>query len=116
MRKEIHKCKFDEDNFSVVKNGDTLEVDLMYPPREIPSAGDKGACKFVQVNQASVRASDGIRIHYDYLRNGFVIEQPQRLAWESGDPVCDPMWKEVAFVQSWGSELPEVAILTGREE
>lgn len=88
-------------NFHVTRRGHTLGVRLTYP--NITKAG----CTYIDVNQESVRASDGVRLHYDYERDGFVIEQASIFNWESDDPVCDPDWQEVAFIRSWAREAPE---------
>lgn len=47
-----------------------------------------------------VRAADDIRISYDGIRDGWMIEQASRFSWEN-DKACDPDWKEVAFIQAW---------------
>ncbi len=55
-----------------------------------------------------MRASDGIRVHYDYNRDGFVVEQPRdhyvKLSDKSYDTVTD--WIEVGFFQSWAINDP----------
>ena len=69
-----------------------MRVDLWYPQvRDM---------KFIEISLIDVRANDGIRIHYDFDRDGWVIEQPTRLEWEV-DEKPDPHWKEVAFIQAW---------------
>lgn len=55
----------------VEENPDTLEIDLM-----------------------DVRASDGLRIQYDFKRDGWSIQQP----------INEDTWKEVYFAQSWALE------------
>ena len=67
-----------------------------------------------EINLSDVRASDGVRISYDFDRDGWKIEQPMLHSWPSDDPVCDPQWTEVAFVQSW--QLPQAPPLESREE
>ncbi len=81
-------------NAHITRRGDTLSVELTYP--KISSQG----IKFIEVDQESVRASDGIRMFYDYDRDGWAIQQPTRLIWNK-EPY-DMGWKEVAFIQSWG--------------
>lgn len=71
---------------------DTIRVELWYPQvREE---------KFVTIDLIDVRANDGIRIHYDFDRDGWVIEQPTKLAW-GVDEEPNPHWKKVAFIQAW---------------
>lgn len=55
--------------YTVRLKGDEVHVDLWYPILD-------GHPKYVVVNQVSVRASDGVRLSYDYTRDGFVVEQP----------------------------------------
>jgi hypothetical protein len=106
---KIHESQYWDSplNFHVAKRGDELHVELTYPPREGDPPNPAGPCRYVVVDQESVRASDGVRLHYDYQRDGLVIEQASRFAWaRTGD--CDPDWQEVAFVQSWArAETPE---------
>lgn len=85
----------------VHRRGPTLSVDIWYP-----GVGENAT--HVEVGLCSVRATDSIRIHYSFDRNGFVIEQASRFEFEANDKVCDPDWQEVAFVQSWGREIEPV--------
>lgn len=96
------------EGFEVSRRGLTVAVTLLYPPRdETDEALNHGKPRFVEFDQESVRASDGIRIHYDYERDGYAIEQSSRFAWGAEGP-CDPDWQEVAFVQSWArAETPQ---------
>jgi hypothetical protein len=75
---------------------DTIHCDLCYsnvnPPKKI---------QYIGVGISHVRASDGIRVSYDYDRDGYVIEQ-QRLIGHDTWSEDTGEWKEVAFVQSWG--------------
>ena len=96
----------DPNNFRIERKGDTLSVELVYPPRD--GQADQGAkVRYAYVNQESGRASDGIRIHYDYLRDGFVIEQASTFSWQAGDQVRDMDWQEVAFIESWARDKTE---------
>lgn len=83
---------------------DTKRIDLFYPRAD-------GNPSYVEVDLVSVRAADGIRISYDYERDGWVIEQASRFAWaheEVGpDGEVDEDWQEVAFVQAWQRESCE---------
>lgn len=90
-------------NFHITKRGDTLSVELTYPPYE-NDLNPLGKCRHVFVDQESVRATDGIRLHYDYARDGWVVEQASTFQWEANDSICDPDWQEVAFIQSWARE------------
>lgn len=75
--------------------GDVAHIDLWYPRVE-------GKVRFIHVGLMDVRASDGIRIHYDFERDGFVVEQPKPHLVVKSDYYDDvEEWVEVAFCQSW---------------
>lgn len=59
----------------------------------------------IQVGLSDVRASDGIRIRYDFDRDGYVIAQPFTKDKDMGTYTKQVThWKETAFVQSWALE------------
>ncbi len=77
--------------------GNTVDIELMYPRSDNHQS-------HVEVGLCDVRAADSIRIHYDFDRDGWSIEQASTFQWESNDAVCDPDWQEVAFVQAWARD------------
>lgn len=78
----------------LVREGDdTAQIDLFYPRNS--------QVKWLDVGLIDVRAADGIRIGYDFKRDGWTIQQASTFEWEGDDPICDPDWQEVAFVQAW---------------
>lgn len=89
-------------NFHVAKYNDILHIELTYPPRS-DADNKNNQCRYIHLDQESVRASDGIRVHYDYDRDGFVIEQPQPRMKKLGPKEYDSLedWIEVGFFQSW---------------
>ena len=91
----------DDANAHIEIRGDELHVTPTYPA--LPNK----VIRFVVFNQESVRASDGIRISFDYDRDGYKIEQASRFAWRADDEACDPDWQEVAFIPAWGREESE---------
>ncbi len=104
MREKIHKTDWSEnDNFEIWRDKNQLGIELIYPSRENDD-GKPDRIKYIEVGLCDVRASDGIRIHYDFVRDGWVVEQPTQLTWKAYDKVCDEKWKEVAFVESWQLE------------
>lgn len=79
-------------------------IELKYPRLE-------GNVTHLAIDLMDVRASDGIRISYDFDRDGWVIEQPKFTMVDKGvdkngtklaEEIVD--WKESAFVQSWARE------------
>lgn len=104
MYKKIHESEYGGGplNFHVDKLDDVLNVDLTYPPYT-NADNHNNQCRYIKVNQESVRASDGFRTYYDFERDGFAIEQPQiRLVCTGPDSFEEPEdWIEVAFIQSW---------------
>jgi len=84
-------------------NEETAHFDFLYPPYEIEESN--GKIRYLEVNIETVRASDGIRIHYDFDRDGFVIEQPMEKEIDKGDYIeCEDEWHETSFIKSWALE------------
>lgn len=81
------------DTKDVVIRGDTACLDIWYP--------DQREVKFIEVGLMAVRATDSIRISYNFERNGWIIEQASRFGWNCDDDICDRDWQEVSFVGSW---------------
>lgn len=79
-----------------VRDG-AIIVDLWYP------YPDSEGIKHVQVGMNAVRATDGIRVSYDFDRDGWVIHQPWPVDVQVGENAyrVDEDWREVAFVRSW---------------
>ena len=102
---EIHKSPYGDgpENYHLARIDDELHVELTYPKIT------KDGYRYVVFDQESIRASDSIRISFDYDRNGYKIESPTRLSWDSCAPDAGDMkWKESAFVPAWlysGEEL-----------
>lgn len=89
-------------NFHVGKKGDEVDITLVYPPWT-DADNDRDQCRYVVVNQEATRASDGLRLHYDYARDGFVVEQPEPYltATASDSYEYNERWHEVGFFPSW---------------
>ena len=100
---QIHESDYGNspNNFHISKEEDRLHIELTYPPHS-DAENTHGQCRYVYVNQESVRASDGIRIYYDFERDGFVIEQPKQriIVRENYDEIIED-WIEVGFFRSW---------------
>lgn len=78
---------------------DVLAVELWYP-------GCEGHAETIEVGLTHVRSADGLRISYDFDRDGWVIKQASIFEWSSDDPVCDEDWQEVAFIKAWARGAP----------
>ena len=86
-----------QDMEELTRRVDTIRAELWYP------RCDDRKAKHVEIDLIDVRASDGLRVSYDFDRDGWVIEQPTVFQWGFGDAECDEGWTEVAFVESWGA-------------
>lgn len=78
---------------------DTMRVEFAYPRLE-------GHIKYIELGLGDVRASDGIRIHYDFERDGYVIEQYYIIEKQMDGYIdaATETWEEVGFFQSWALE------------
>lgn len=81
-------------------NKDTFFAYFWYPPRDPDQAG----IKFIELGLVDGRAADNIRIHFDFKRDGYVIEQGSIATWKGDDKICDRDWQEVAFVEPYKRE------------
>lgn len=79
---------------------DTKFIELEYPRSE-------GNAKYIQIGLMDLRASDDIRVEYDFQRDGWVISQASVFEWSIEDSICDPLWKEVVFIPAWGQKFDE---------
>lgn len=65
----------------------------------------------INIGLYDVRASDGIRVTYDYERDGYSIQQPFIIEVDKGSFIdCEEHWEETAFLQSWALEHKNVNI------
>lgn len=92
----------DESDLLIERYSKNIYVTLMYPPWT-DEEDDGTRARAVIVDQSSVRASDGIRISYDYKRDGYVIEQNTGVLDENENPV----WVESAFIQAWARNIED---------
>lgn len=69
-----------------------LNVVLSYP-RSRPT---KGVC----IDLSDVRAAPGIRVSYDFERDGWVVERPVN------GPEEGERWQEYGFFTAWNMEEP----------
>lgn len=77
--------------------GGTIQATLFYPRLE----SSKFPTRAVEIQLEDVRAADGIRVIYDFNRDGWSIAQASTFMWYEDDPPDDD-WQEVAFVRAWG--------------
>lgn len=98
MEELIRESDYQQKNYDIFRDNDCLSVTLSYPNLI------DGRVRFIEIDQESVRASDGMRLFYDYERDGWVIQKPVKLVWPADATDFDPGWKEVAFIQTWALE------------
>lgn len=99
---KIHESDYGDNNFHIARyEPEVLKVEITYPGWK--EGDEPNRVRIIEVDQESVRASDGIRLIYDYDRDGWVIQQPTYD--EEGDRGEE--WHETAFVRSWALERPE---------
>jgi hypothetical protein len=72
-------------------------IDLYYPR--------SGDVQTIDIDLVDVRANDGLRIRYDFDRDGWVIMQPKRVLQDTGPGTAEiETWHEVFFAQAWALE------------
>lgn len=93
--------------WEVKTSGDTCHVEFNYP--------DRNKNQYLEIGLCDVRGADGLRISYDFNRDGWVVKQASTFCWgdgEDGYPEWDENsdnnedWQEVAFIQAWGRKKP----------
>lgn len=80
--------------------GTTIEVDLAYPRVH-------GHPTTIEIDLIDTRAADGLRVTYDFERDGWAIRQASTFSWADDDSVGDADWQEVAFVKAWARKKPD---------
>jgi hypothetical protein len=69
----------------------------------------------LRIGLSDVRASDGIKVHYDFERDGYVIMQPYIIEEQKDTYIdCVEHWQEVGFYQSWALEDMNQTIKEGK--
>ena len=87
------------DWFTVEHFEDHLMVEMWYQRPRV---------NYVEVGLVDVRATDNIRIHYDFDRDGWVIEQATVSEWSSDEEFekVGEGWTEVAFAGAYALTDP----------
>lgn len=78
---------------------DVLMTELYYPREGF------GEIMTIQIDLCDTRAADGIRVSYDFERDGYVIKQASIFSWESDDKERNEDWQEVAFIKAWARQV-----------
>lgn len=103
VTKKLVLDKISENDIEIRRHfnlNDTLSVDFFYP-----RANDSGTkITKIKIGLVDVRAADDILIEYDFDRDGYVIKQATKFSWDEKDGICDPGWKEAAFVPAFQFE------------
>lgn len=80
-----------------------MEDNVMHVNLEYP--GVNGNKDTIEVNMTHVRADDGLRLKYDFDRNGWAIFKPKVTHPHQGDSYgYHEEWVEVAYIESWQFE------------
>lgn len=91
--------KEEQENLQVWKDGNLVNMDFYYPRT-------KDAVDTFEVGMTDVRATDSIRIKYDFPRDGWVIYQPKTTIIRVSEDILkeETEWIESAFCPSWNFE------------
>lgn len=89
----MDKDQYIKENVFYLSNEKELEINLYYP--RVGENPNK-----IAINLVDVRCSDGIKIEYDFDRDGWVIYQ-QSGTFHDGWSEDNGDWVEVSFAQSW---------------
>lgn len=114
MSEKIRESDYGDNNCDIIRRDQVLSVNMTYPG--YTESDNPMRVRVVEINQESVRASDGVRISYDYNRDGWSIMQPkvtEVLVEETphGNSYRDDEeWIETAFVGSWAFDRDQNAI------
>jgi hypothetical protein len=79
-----------------------VHLELFYPPRDAVTEATRNKIHTIEVGLCDVRATDSIRIRFDFERSGWAIYQ--QVFWEDpeGGSVDDvDHWHEVSFIANW---------------
>lgn len=100
----MNTCMEKWDNgYEFSEREDTCMFEFWYPRADKP-------IKQLEVGLMDVRAADSIRIHYDFDRDGWVVEQAALFEFPSDEREHDEDWQEVAFIKAWARERPNPAV------
>lgn len=70
---------------------------------------------YVRVDLEDVRAANTLIIHYDFERDGWVIESPTKMMWTKDEDTLDERLEEVAFIPAYSEvAAAEVDRVNGR--
>ena len=89
------------ENQNIELIGSTI-IGWMYPEIYQPNKRDS-----ITIELYHTRSANNLHIEFDAERDGYVIQQQTRFTWSLNDPICDPEWKEVAFIKAWEAESSE---------
>lgn len=91
--------KEEQENMQIWRDKNLVNLDFYYPR-------SKESVDTLEVGLTDVRATDSIRIKYDFPRNGWVIYQPKTtlVTVTSNYLREETEWIESAFCPSWNFE------------
>ena len=97
MNKKIKIEDYDK-GIGITEREDTIVAEFLYPTQN--------KIKFIEIGLCDVRATDNIRISFDFERSGWKIEQPYINEIDKGSYVdaATNIWEEVGFFPNWNLE------------
>ena len=107
--KEPIKIEDYKKGISVIERNNTIVAEFLYPRNN--------QIKFIEVGMCDVRATDNIRISFDFERSGWKIEQPYINEKDMGSYIeaSEDTWEEVGFFPNWNLKEKGIKIVYPRD-
>jgi len=98
MKEETIKIEDYEKGISVMERNNTIVAEFLYPRNN--------QIKFIEVGMCDTRATDNIRISFDFERSGWKIEQSyiNEIQKDGYVDASVNIWEEVGFFPNWNLE------------
>lgn len=70
---------------------------------------------YARIDLVDVRAANTLIVHFDFDRDGWVLESPTKMGWAPGEDTLDERLEEVGFVPAYSeAAAAEVDRINGR--
>lgn len=97
MEAAENKEKRMQEAFEIIKKKMSLDIETKEIQMDLFYPNVDSSPKYLALGLCDVRASDGIRIHYDFDRDGWVIEQIKH----TEGLMHEGTWQEMGYFESW---------------